>query len=252
MSDLTTNLHLPYLAAGQAQKHVIVNESLRWLDAIVQLTIVSASTSAQPATPNDGDVYILPAGKSGATWGVMANAALAYYRDGAWEETPREGWRGYVRDSDQLVAYSGATWTRVAPAYAAGDFTPTISFATPSDLSAAYASQVGHYMRIGDLVYFEMVVSRALTYTTAAGDLVIGGLPFAAAFTTGATLASVGPGIVSSSGYNQIEGRVLAGGVTATITQLGDNKSAKNFEVANIASGTSLAVRMGGVYRTAA
>src|SRR6185503_15210347 len=60
----TSNLVLPYLAVGQAQKHVTVNESLRKLDAILQLSVVSATTAAQPASPADGAVYILPPGKT--------------------------------------------------------------------------------------------------------------------------------------------------------------------------------------------
>lgn len=40
MSDTSSNLAPPYLAAGQAQKHVTVNESLLRLDALVQLAVV--------------------------------------------------------------------------------------------------------------------------------------------------------------------------------------------------------------------
>jgi hypothetical protein len=83
------------------------------LDAIVQLSVVSATTSAQPGSPTDGLVYILPAGKTGAAWGAMANNALAYWRDGAWEQiTPREGWLAYVRDTDQLRVYDGSVWSQ--------------------------------------------------------------------------------------------------------------------------------------------
>ncbi len=35
----TPNLGLPYLAANQAQKHVTVNESLRLLDALIQISL---------------------------------------------------------------------------------------------------------------------------------------------------------------------------------------------------------------------
>ena len=105
MSDTSTRLGLPYLASGQAQKHVTVNESLLRIDAVAQLSAVSASLAAQPASPTDGAIYILPAGKTGADWGGMANGALAYYRDGAWEElTPQEGWRCFVNDEHALYA----------------------------------------------------------------------------------------------------------------------------------------------------
>jgi Protein of unknown function (DUF2793) len=107
----TSNLVLPFLAVGQAQKHVTVNESLRRLDAVVQLSVVSATTTAQPSSPADGSVYIVPAGKSGADWAAYANESLGYYRDGAWEQiTPRKGWLAYVKDTDVLLVYGGAAW----------------------------------------------------------------------------------------------------------------------------------------------
>lgn len=89
-SDLSSNLQLPYLAAAQAQKHVTVNESLRLLDALAQPNAISRTVSTRPTAPADGDVHILPAGKTGAVWGSMANSALACYCDGAWAQlSPR-------------------------------------------------------------------------------------------------------------------------------------------------------------------
>lgn len=117
MSQQTTQLQLPFLQSGQAQKHVTANESLLRLDALVQLAARSATIAAQPASPSDGDIYILPSGKSGADWGAMAVGALAYYRDGAWEElTPREGWIAFVADSDEIATYSGAAWNGLSAA----------------------------------------------------------------------------------------------------------------------------------------
>lgn len=111
MPDTSPNLALPYLAAGQAQKHITVNETIQRLDALLQLSVTSATTNVQPASPPDGAAYILPAGKSGAQWGGMADQALAYYRDGAWEEiAPRHGWLAYVRDADLLLFYTGMAW----------------------------------------------------------------------------------------------------------------------------------------------
>ncbi len=113
----TSNLQLPYLAVGQAQKHVTVNQSLRRLDAIIQLGVVSATTTAEPASPADGDVYIVPVGKSGANWSAYANWSLGYYRDGAWEQiTPREGWIAYVRDVDQALVCTGSAWANISAA----------------------------------------------------------------------------------------------------------------------------------------
>lgn len=111
MSETSTNLALPFLASGQAQKHVTVNESVLRLDALVQLAVVSASVSAQPGSPSDGQIYILPTGKTGSAWGAMTVGALAYYRDGAWEQiTPREGFRAWVKDTNELLLYNGSAW----------------------------------------------------------------------------------------------------------------------------------------------
>lgn len=107
----STKLALPYLQASQAQKHVTVNEALRKLDALVQISVVSAATSAQPASPADGDCYILPSGKTGADWAVMADYAIAYYVDGAWQQiTPRTGWLAYVQDAAQRYTFNGTDW----------------------------------------------------------------------------------------------------------------------------------------------
>ncbi len=114
----STRLALPYLAAAQAQKHVTVNESLLRLDALVQLSALSASQSAEPGAPGDGDIYLLPAGKTGSAWGAMADGALAYYRDGAWEElTPQTGWRCCVEDENALYMRAAAgAWRKIAAA----------------------------------------------------------------------------------------------------------------------------------------
>jgi hypothetical protein len=111
----SSRLGLPYLVAAQAQKHVTVNESLLRLDALVQLTAVSATTTAQPASPIDGDIYILPAGKTGSAWGAMAEGALAHYRDGAWEQlTPKSGWRCVAVDTQTLYVRGATSWWSAA------------------------------------------------------------------------------------------------------------------------------------------
>ncbi len=117
----TARLQLPFLVSGQAQKHVTVNESLLRLDALVQISVESASLGAEPGAPVDGDLYILPAGKTGADWGAMADGALAYWRDGIWEElAPGEGWLAYVKDTGRVLARSASAWAPLAGAAGLG------------------------------------------------------------------------------------------------------------------------------------
>ena len=135
----TANLVLPYLAVGQAQKHVTVNNSLRRLDAIIQLSVASATTTAQPSSPADGAVYILPVAKTGPHWAAFANGSLGYYRDGAWVQiAPREGWLAFAKDTGQLLVCRSASWSPLAAGLAdANIFTATQTFASPHGASMA-------------------------------------------------------------------------------------------------------------------
>lgn len=110
----TPRLRLPYLMQNQAQKHVTLNESLRQLDALVQLSVMSASTAEQPATPGEGDVYILPAGASGEAWDAATAGNLAAYQDGAWAfVSPGEGWIAYVRDEALPLVFGAGSWSNL-------------------------------------------------------------------------------------------------------------------------------------------
>jgi hypothetical protein len=105
----TPKLGLPYLAAGQAQKHVTVNEGLRLIDGLAQMTVESRTTLAAPTTPAPGSAYIVPAGATGLFAGKLAQ--VARYIDGGWEFlTPQEGWLAYVRDEGAYVCLSGGVW----------------------------------------------------------------------------------------------------------------------------------------------
>ncbi len=116
MPDTTSNLALPVLAAAQAQKHVTLNEALIRLDALVQASAISRTIASEPASPADGALYILPAGKTGAHWSGMSNGALAVYQDGVWDQIqPREGWLVFVRDTDSFVWFTGAAWQSFSP-----------------------------------------------------------------------------------------------------------------------------------------
>ena len=111
--DSTPNLNLPYIAAAQAQKHVTHNEAIRALDAIVQLVVLDRDLAAPPASPIDGDRYIVAAIASG-NW-VGHAREIAAYQDGAWQFfAPRPGWIAWVADEDRLISWNGAAWAPIA------------------------------------------------------------------------------------------------------------------------------------------
>jgi len=103
MSQTSPNLELPLVMPDQAQKHVTVNESLLRLDALVQLSVESVSVIAQPASPEEGQAWILPDGATGADWTGWQAGTLAVFRDGTWFNLePAEGWRAYIRDTGAM------------------------------------------------------------------------------------------------------------------------------------------------------
>ena len=74
--DHSARLGLPYLAAGQMQKHVTLNEALTRLDTLTQTAVISRGQAAQPGDPDDGDLYILPVGATGAKRWVLLGAVM--------------------------------------------------------------------------------------------------------------------------------------------------------------------------------
>ncbi|MFZ1992338.1 MAG: DUF2793 domain-containing protein [Alphaproteobacteria bacterium] len=138
MSD-TTRLQLPLIAAAQAQKHVTHNEAIMRLDGLVQMTAKSYTTSAQPGSPADGDLYLLPAGKTGTDWGGYSNYAVAHYYDGIWHQYhPNAGWISFVQDTGKLLYYTGSAWADIGATVSGlfGDGSvgaPAIGFASDTD-----------------------------------------------------------------------------------------------------------------------
>uniref|UniRef100_UPI0035AE90FE DUF2793 domain-containing protein n=1 Tax=Brevundimonas sp. TaxID=1871086 RepID=UPI0035AE90FE len=107
--DQSARLGLPYLAAGQMQKHVTLNEALTRLDALVQLRVESRSTAEPPADPQDGRLYIVP---DGGDWPGFTAGDLVRAENGVWSriETP-PGALAWIGDAGRCVVREGAGWT---------------------------------------------------------------------------------------------------------------------------------------------
>lgn len=112
MSD-TPNLNLPYMLAAQAQKHVTHNEALRMLDAVVQLSVLDRNLAAPPASPVNGDRYIVATSPTGA-WSGQAEK-IAAFQDGAWAfYAPKEGWLAWIADENLVAAFDGGGWAPIS------------------------------------------------------------------------------------------------------------------------------------------
>lgn len=127
--------------------------------------------------------------------------------------------------------------------YEEGTFTPTLSFGDAST-GITYSSQSGAYTKIGNLVYFELIISLS-SKGTATGFAKVENLPFTgqSSFTRPLSwgLYADMVSITVPSGY--------VGGTAAALTQAGATATA-NMTHANFTN--SSVIRIGGVYRASA
>jgi hypothetical protein len=111
--DATPRLSLPYLAAAQAQKHVTMNQALALLDGLVQTALESRSVAAEPASPTDGAIYLLPTGATGTDWSGKPAGTVMRFEAGAWSVLENQpGWLAYVKDEGGLIVQgAGGVWS---------------------------------------------------------------------------------------------------------------------------------------------
>lgn len=106
----TARLLLPYIAPQQAQKQVTYNAAMAALDQLVQPAVKSRTTTAPPASPAEGDTYIVAPSATGA-W-VGKDKKFAAWLSGAWSfRTPGEGWLAYVIDTAELALFASGAWS---------------------------------------------------------------------------------------------------------------------------------------------
>ena len=107
----TPRLGLALLAAAQAQKHVTHNDALASLDGLVQASVLAMDTASPPATPNEGDAYLVSATPVASTGFAGQAFNLAFFINGAWRfMVPQSGWLVFVRAISGFVVFYGGTW----------------------------------------------------------------------------------------------------------------------------------------------
>lgn len=107
--ETTPNLKIPYILPSQAQKHVTHNEALRYLDALLHLSVVSRQFTAPPVAPEEGSRYLVPAYAT-HLWSGQAGK-LAAFMDGEWFFfAPLHGWMMHVADENTFIVFNGSQW----------------------------------------------------------------------------------------------------------------------------------------------
>jgi len=238
MSDITTHLLLPYILAAQAQKHVTHNEALRLLDAMVQLSVLDRDLTAPPASPADGDRYIVASSATGLWAGWDLN--VAFWIDGVWLRlVPRPGWLAWVADEATLFVWDGSVWDSVG---------------VPQDVSDAVFSLVNSAdptkRALFSLTGITTGTTRTFTLPNTSSELAIlagtqtfsgnktftGTLTASGTVTVSAAAASIGTATTTAT-YGMGTGATTTG-VTKTVN-LGTGGASGSTTVVNIGSATA-------------
>lgn len=144
MSDqASARLDLPYLAAGQMQKHVTLNEALTRLDALVQCRVASRTVTAAPADPEDGVLYILPAGATGVGWAGRPAGTLVRAELGHWSVVAApDGTLARVADEAGFVVRIAGAWTALGSALGAVQDLTRLGLGTAADADSPFAAKL--------------------------------------------------------------------------------------------------------------
>jgi hypothetical protein len=101
---------------GITAARIPANNNIRMLTALLLNSAISATTAAQPGSPAEGDVYILPAAPTGAQWGSFDEHDVVIFYQATWTAiAPEEGLRKTVLDE----GVDGENWQFLAGAWAA-------------------------------------------------------------------------------------------------------------------------------------
>jgi hypothetical protein len=110
---------------------------------------------------------------------------LRFYSDNGSTE------RFHVKGSGEIYTASGILLGGTGAAnklddYEEGTFVPALAYSTAGTASFGYSAQTGHYVKVGDIVHFQLNVRlNAFTKGTGSGTPLVTGLPFTAYNTGG-------------------------------------------------------------------
>lgn len=117
----TPRLELPLLFVGQAQKEVTVNEAVSKIDALL-CPAIEGELAAPPASPQDGQNWLVTTGASGEWTGRTGQ--IASRQSGNWFYTaPTAGLRLLNKATGQDLRYTTAWMAAARPATPSGGTT---------------------------------------------------------------------------------------------------------------------------------
>lgn len=141
--------------------------------------------------------------------------------------------------------------TNSSPRFASGLWTPTLTFATPGNLTVVYSLRVGSYERAGNLVFLNWkITTTTFTHTTASGSLFITGVPLNAVNIS--DFEAFGQGYfqgITKANYTQITPVIGANGSTLSFIGSGSGQSIAVIGAGDMPTGGTVRLNGSMVYR---
>ena len=105
----TARFALPFLAPGQMQKEMQVNEALQRIDLLLCALVEGPPANDPPASPAAGQCYLVGNAPIG-DWAGNAEA-MAGFTDGGWRfVAPSEGLQVLLRATGETMIRRGGAW----------------------------------------------------------------------------------------------------------------------------------------------
>jgi hypothetical protein len=141
-----------------------------------------------------------------------------------------------------VLQYDGTDMLLLNPTPQEGSWTPAIAGGSTAG-TQTYSTQVGRYIRQGNLVTAWFSTVMTAKDGTTAGAFLVTGLPFTSTNVSGLSYSGqvgAAANIDLSAGYSQIGILVSANTTSITVNQIGDNVAAAGLTAAAIAATTEL------------
>ena len=133
-ASTTTNLGLSFRwTLGESGWNTGMDTNWRLIEMLLRGSVVSADTVAEPGSPTDGQMYIVPPSATGTDWAGQ-DGDIAYW-DGAASGgadawiffTPLEGMRFKAADDERVWEYDGTNWGTMERVSAATGITASVT-----------------------------------------------------------------------------------------------------------------------------
>jgi len=162
----TLKYNIPEIIVGQAQKEVTHNEGLYYIDALLKNPIIADNVTTPPATPNEGDFYIVPVGATGS-WAGQDNK-IAGYINNVWVFfTPFNGMSFFSIQYNDYIYYDGTNWVQYLSTIGLNNYQSKIQNIIINQESTANggASVVGYNKKLLNIVHRDDTTAVVLNPT---------------------------------------------------------------------------------------